>query len=106
MTAKVKSTSNKINQLLKSEHLEPKQEKALRSCAESYKIMIDVFVPKIDRALELGNPKFAEEGATSMGLDAKVCDEGFSGSTSPLTNENKALRDLADVTVAIVRLLL
>ncbi|XP_028798417.1 cell wall / vacuolar inhibitor of fructosidase 1-like [Neltuma alba] len=105
MTAKVKSTSNKINQLLKSGHLEPKQEKALRSCAESYKIMIDVFVPKIERALELGNPKLAE-GATPMGLDAKVCEEGFSGSTSPLTNENKALRDLADVTVAIVRLLL
>ncbi|XP_028756286.1 cell wall / vacuolar inhibitor of fructosidase 1-like [Neltuma alba] len=106
MTTKAKGTGYKIKQLLKSGHLEPKQEKALRYCADSYKNVIELYVPGIERALETGNPKFAEEGVVSTGMEAKDCEEEFSGSTSPLTKENNAMRDLAAVAVAIFRLLL
>ncbi|KAJ1406692.1 Pectinesterase inhibitor domain [Sesbania bispinosa] len=99
--AKSNSVLNKINQLLK----EGGEKKALSSCAFKYRVILEVDVPRATQALRFGDPKFAEQAANDSGLDAKSCEESFSGK-SPLTNENAFMRTVADVTSAIVKLLL
>lgn len=92
---------NKINQLLKGVG----DKKALSSCFDQYKAILEVDVPLAIQALNLGNPKFAESSTSDSANEATSCERGFSGK-SPLTNENNGVRDVAYVTTAIVRLLL
>ena len=106
MSPKVVAIRDKINQLLQSGHLDPKQEKVLRSCDETYKWVMENEFPKIKKMIELGDPKFAEEAAVEIGLEVKNCEEDFPSGTSPLTNENMATRDLADVDDGVIKLLL
>ena len=106
MKTKVKAISDKIVQLLNSGHLNPEVEKVLRSCEERIKIELETIFGTIEQGIKLGNPKFAEEGAVSIGIEAKNCEENFPNGTSPLTEENKDLRDVTDVAVAIIRIML
>ncbi|XP_054783989.1 cell wall / vacuolar inhibitor of fructosidase 1-like [Prosopis cineraria] len=103
--AKANGTSDKIKQLLGGGDLEPKQEKALKSCSERYEAVIKWDVPQAIGALN-GNPKFAEEAMQGAANEAFACESEFSGTTSLLTRENQAFRDLAVVAVAIIKLLL
>ncbi|TKY72473.1 Cell wall / vacuolar inhibitor of fructosidase 1 [Spatholobus suberectus] len=92
---------NKINQLLRGGG----EKRALSSCADKYRAILQGDVPQATQALQFGNPKFAEDAASDSAVEATSCEGGFSG-RSPLTNENNAMRDVANVTRAIVRLLL
>ncbi|XP_028753527.1 cell wall / vacuolar inhibitor of fructosidase 1 [Neltuma alba] len=104
--AKAKAASNRINQLLHRGRVGAKQEKALRSCAEMYKVVVENDVPEAIEALKKGDPKFGEDGVRDAQDEATYCEEEFSGVKSPLTRENNAVRNAAAVTVAIVRQLL
>ncbi|XP_061350417.1 cell wall / vacuolar inhibitor of fructosidase 1-like [Gastrolobium bilobum] len=99
--AKANDVSNKIKELLKGRG----DKKALTSCADNYSAILIGDIPEATQALQFGNPKFAENGVSDCTVEATSCEEGFNGK-SPLTNENNSMRDVADVTRAIVRLLL
>ncbi|KAJ1415131.1 Invertase/pectin methylesterase inhibitor domain superfamily [Sesbania bispinosa] len=101
MKAESNSVLNKIDKLIKGGG----EKKALSSCALKYRAILEVNVPRATQALRFGDPKFAEEAATDSGLDAKSCEESFSGK-SPLVVDNAFMRIVADVTSAIVKLLL
>ncbi|XP_027339316.1 cell wall / vacuolar inhibitor of fructosidase 1-like [Abrus precatorius] len=98
---KANEALNKINQLLKGKV----EKNALISCAGKYKAILEADVPQATEALKTGNPKFAEDAASDSAVEATSCEKGFSGK-SPLTNENNGMNDVANVTRAVVRLLL
>ena len=105
MLANEKATTDKIDQLLKSGHLDPKEEEALKYCDEQYKDAINT-IPVIENGISLGDPKYAEEGVISTQNEAQDCEGEFSKGTSPLTNENQKMIDLSVVTEAIIKILL
>ncbi|KAJ1414323.1 Pectinesterase inhibitor domain [Sesbania bispinosa] len=98
---KAKASLLIINQLLQ----EGGEKKALSSCFEKYRVILQGDVPQATQALQNGNPKFAESGAIDSGVEAISCEKSFSGK-SPLTDVNNIMHIAANVTVAIVRLLL
>jgi len=102
LKTKATETLNHIKALL---HGSPKLKRSLRSCADSYKAIIEGDVPEAIEALKKGNPKFAEQGANDAADEATSCEGRFSG-RSPLTDMNKAVHDVAAVAAAIVRNLL
>ncbi|TKY54271.1 Cell wall / vacuolar inhibitor of fructosidase 1 [Spatholobus suberectus] len=107
----VKVMKAKANDALKRIHelqrvgAEPKQRRALSSCADKYKAVLIADVPQATEALQKGDPKFAEDGANDAANEATYCESDFSGK-SPLTKQNNAMHDVAAVAAAIVRLLL
>ncbi|KAE8076647.1 hypothetical protein FH972_015283 [Carpinus fangiana] len=104
LKTKATETQNHINGLL---HGNPRLKRPLRSCADKYRAVIEDDIPEAVEALQKGNPKFAEQGANDAAGEAGSCEDGFSGSGgSPLTEKNKAVRDIAAVAAAIVRNLL
>ena len=105
MLAKEKPTLDKINQLLRSGHLDPVMEEALKYCAEHYQDAINT-IPVIQRAITLGDPKFAEEGAISTQNEAQICEGKFTKGTSPLSEENQYMIDITVVAEAIIKILL
>ena len=96
-----KQTLAKINQLVKGSP----QKGALSQCADQYKAIISADVPSATQALRTGNPKFAETGVADAAVEADGCERGFSGN-SPLTQQNRAMSDIANVARAIIRNLL
>ena len=99
--AKANDALNKIQKLLQGGG----EKNALNSCANKYKAILDGDVPQATQGLQFGNPKFAEDAASDSAVEATSCEQSFNGK-SPLTSENNGMRDAADVTRAIVRLLL
>ncbi|MCI43754.1 cell wall/vacuolar inhibitor of fructosidase 1-like, partial [Trifolium medium] len=91
---------NKIHQLIGKEPKEP-----LDNCADNYNTIVVADIAEATEALLKGNPKFAEDGANDAVIEARGCENGFSGK-SPLTAENNAMRDASAITAAIVRNLL
>ncbi|CAB4262519.1 unnamed protein product [Prunus armeniaca] len=99
--AKSTDTLNKINTLLKQRP----GNQALKSCARFYDTVVEALVPEAQQGFSLGNPKFAEQGMNDAAGEAETCEDGFSGK-SPLTDNNKAVHDIAAVAAAIARTLL
>ncbi|PRQ37181.1 putative pectinesterase inhibitor domain, Cell wall/vacuolar inhibitor of fructosidase [Rosa chinensis] len=97
--AKATDTVNHINDLLK----QTSGAQPLSSCLDVYNVVIQAKVPKAGEALSKGDPKFAEQGMNDVGLGADLCENSFSGSSSPLTYLNKTVRDVADMASAIVQ---
>ncbi|KAK7264741.1 hypothetical protein RJT34_32351 [Clitoria ternatea] len=101
--AKANSALQKIHELLREGG---DQKKALSSCGDRYRAVLEADVPQAIAALQKGDPKFAEDGANDAAVEATSCENTFSGKSSPLTHHNNAMRDAAATTAAIVRLLL
>ncbi|KAM0965822.1 hypothetical protein FF1_021775 [Malus domestica] len=97
---KATDTLNQINDLLKQRP----GDKSLSSCAEVYNTVITADVPEASQGFSLGNPKFAEQGMNDAAGEAVSCENGFSGS-SPLTDKNKSVHDVAAVAAAIAKTL-
>ncbi|KAK7400866.1 hypothetical protein VNO78_12174 [Psophocarpus tetragonolobus] len=91
----------KINKLLKGSG----DKQVLKSCAGAYHAILVGDVPMATQALQLGNPKFAEDAVADSSLEAMDCEEDFKGK-SPLTKENTYMRDVSDVARAVIRNLL
>ncbi|KAI4334777.1 hypothetical protein L6164_013487 [Bauhinia variegata] len=104
MKGRANDAMQKIIQLLQK-GTDPKQKKALSSCADDYKAILEADVPMAIEALEKGDPKFAEDGANDAALEANSCEENFAGK-SPITPYNEIMHDVAAVAAAIVRNLL
>ncbi|KAI9081155.1 hypothetical protein K1719_036914 [Acacia pycnantha] len=96
-TEKAKAARNRINQLLHRGGVGAKQEKALRSCGEMYKVVVENNVPEAIEALKKRDPKFDEDGARDVKDEATFCEDEFFGGKS--LRENNAVRDAADMTV-------
>ncbi|KAL6190819.1 hypothetical protein ACLB2K_037213 [Fragaria x ananassa] len=99
--AKATECANKINHLLKQRP----GDQALRSCKSNYNGVLVADVPVAIEALTKGVPKFAEQGMDDTVIEAKSCEDDFSG-RSPMTDLNNASQKLGAVAAAIVRLLL
>ncbi|CAI9293839.1 unnamed protein product [Lactuca saligna] len=86
----------------------PELTAALMQCGDVYNTIIHVDVPLTINALNLGNPKFGEDGMADITIESQTCERSFKehGQTSPLTNMNKDMKDVANVGRAIIRMLL
>ncbi|KAK7400692.1 hypothetical protein VNO78_11958 [Psophocarpus tetragonolobus] len=102
LKARSKEGANKVNQLLKSGGGDIK---VLNFCAEVYKLLLTANVPVAINALELGDPKFAENAVSDAALEVMNCEDDFHGK-SPLTKENTGTHDVSNVARAIIRNLL
>ncbi|KAF7837693.1 cell wall / vacuolar inhibitor of fructosidase 1-like [Senna tora] len=65
--ATAQQAQTKIQQELKGHG---SQKKALNSCAERYRAVVEGDVPEAIEALQKGDPKFAEQGANDAALEA------------------------------------
>ncbi|PWA67564.1 pectinesterase inhibitor domain-containing protein [Artemisia annua] len=100
-----KVTIKQINALKSSR---PKLRPALDNCAQVYDAVVKVDVPMAKDALNLGNPKFGEDGMADSVVESQACERSFKqhGMTSPMTKQNKAVEAVANVARAIIRMLL
>ena len=98
------SILSRINELLKKGGTDPHTRGALLDCIDKYNAVLKGDVPEAMEALEKGDYKFAEQGATDASLEARVCEENFE--TSPITNMNKLVHHVSLVAASIVRMLL
>lgn len=87
---------------------DPQMERALAYCAELYIPVVKYNLPQAIDALSKGQFAFAVDGLSDAAKEADACEKNFSGSMkSPLISDrNKILHSLSDVTVAIVKILL
>ena len=70
-----------------------------------YNVVVQAKIPEASEALTEGDdPKFAEQDMNDVGLEADLCENSFIGSSSsPLTDLNKTVRNVANVASAIVQ---
>ncbi|CAN0855290.1 Cell wall / vacuolar inhibitor of fructosidase 1 [Linum grandiflorum] len=85
---------------------EPSLKDPLTACANMYRVIVDDDVSVAINAVRLGDPKFGEGAMNDAGNEADSCERGFEQGESPLTELNKAVRKVADVASAIIRVLL
>ncbi|XP_061350343.1 cell wall / vacuolar inhibitor of fructosidase 1-like [Gastrolobium bilobum] len=95
--AKANDTMNKINELLKGGG----DKKALSSCADNYKAILEHDIPQAIEALQSGKPEVAEIGASHSVVEAMSCEYGFIA-ISPLFKENYDVSDAAEVAWEII----
>ncbi|KAI3522649.1 hypothetical protein L1887_00597 [Cichorium endivia] len=97
-----------LQQIVALKKSQPELTAALTQCGEVYKAVVDVDVPLSINALNLGNPKYAEDGMADTAVESQACERSFQdhAQTSPMTNANKAMEDVANVARAIIRMLL
>ncbi|KAL1320758.1 hypothetical protein HN51_065462 [Arachis hypogaea] len=92
---------NKIHQL--QQEATGKFKDALDSCIGHYNDRIlKGDVPQAISGIEANNPKFAESAVADAVIESYLCDEGFNNGNSPLINENKAVRDGANIARDII----
>ncbi|XP_065860188.1 cell wall / vacuolar inhibitor of fructosidase 1-like [Euphorbia lathyris] len=84
----------------------PDLEKPLKSCDSDYDAILTADVPEAIQALELGNPRFAEDGMNDVDIEATSCENEFGIEKSPLFDSNKLLTDISHVDSSIIRQLL
>lgn len=106
MKTQANNALDKIHHLLLQGSSEPALKQALNECAGRYRAIVEADVAQANAGLQKGDPKFAENGANDAAIEATSCEKSFEGKKSPLTNDNNAMHDVADITAAIVRLLL
>lgn len=103
--AKAKETLNHIHGLLKQSP-KPGDQQHLSSCGDNYNAILEGDIPEAIEALRTGNYKFAEQGTNDAANEADSCEKKFYSGTSPLTDFNKLVHDVAAITAAITRILL
>ncbi|CAN0855286.1 Cell wall / vacuolar inhibitor of fructosidase 1 [Linum grandiflorum] len=101
--AKATATLKEIEWLFANE---PSLKDPLTACANMYRVIVDDDVSVAINAVRLGDPKFGEGAMNDAGNEADSCERGFEQGESPLTELNKAVRKVADVASAIIRVLL
>lgn len=79
--------------------------KPLDECSLRYKTIVDVDVHTAIIAVK-GNPKFAEGAIVDAGVEASICEGGFTKGQSTLTSLTQRMEKICDVTRAIIRILL
>ncbi|PON93147.1 Pectinesterase inhibitor domain containing protein [Trema orientale] len=105
LTAKARETLNHIHELLEQSP-KPDQKQPLSCCNNYYEAILEGDVPEAIEALTKGNYKFAEQGSDDAAIEAELCEKKFASGTSPLTDMNKVVHDVAAVTAAMTRILL
>ena len=97
-----------IKQIKDMKSSRPELGPALDYCAQVYDTVVKVNVPEANDALKLGNPKFGEDGMADSAVESQACERSFKehGMTSPMTEQNKAVENVANVARAIIRMLL
>ncbi|XP_061990507.1 cell wall / vacuolar inhibitor of fructosidase 1 [Rosa rugosa] len=95
-------TLDYIHGLLKQSPEEDLQ-KPLANCAELYIPVVKYTLPQSIDALSNGHYGFANYGISDAAKEAEACEKGFSGE-SPLTDRNTLVSSLAEVAVAIIKL--
>ena len=68
---------SRINELLKKGGADQHIRGALLACIDKYNAVLKGDVPEAMEALEEGDYKFAEQGATDASLEARLCEENF-----------------------------
>lgn len=98
---KAKSTAGieSMNELSRSS---PILKRRLSECLESYKIILNDFIPEAEQ----GPPKFAEDGMNGVAEVTEKCVKNFQGLQAPLPSTNKLVHDLSLVAASIIRTLL
>lgn len=97
--------SGEAKKTLKQVELLAGKDRRYKTCLDAYNIVVDADVPEILQATP-GNPKFAEQGANDVGVEAESCGKSIKGSKSDIGDRNKFVHDWSLVVSAIVRLLL
>ena len=105
VAAKTKETLNHIYKLLKQSP-KPDHQLSLSYCANNYEAVLKGDIPEAIEALRTGNYKFAEQGSDDAANEVDLCENKFLPGTSPLTDMNKVVHDVAALTAAITRILL
>ena len=97
---------NYIEGLIKQTQ-DPEEERALADCAELYIPVVKYVLPQAIEAPSRGQVGFAKYNIADVGKQADNCEKGFSGTSakSPLTDRNKLVRNLSDIVVAIINVL-
>ncbi|XWS08469.1 hypothetical protein CRYUN_Cryun40dG0004900 [Craigia yunnanensis] len=106
VNSKATATLNQITGLLKIAK-DPNLRKALQRCVDSYNTIVKADIPVAIEAILKGNPNFAVDSATDAANEAQVCEKSFANPPkSPISDSNKAMRDLTAVLESIASLLL
>ncbi|KAJ4822086.1 hypothetical protein Tsubulata_031767 [Turnera subulata] len=98
---KATETAKIIGQQLKSK---PELKQALTNCASQYDTILTATIPSATQAVELGDPKFGEDGMKGTAEAAQECEDGFGGK-STITSANQFVHDISTIGAAMIRLL-
>ncbi|XP_076932938.1 cell wall / vacuolar inhibitor of fructosidase 1-like [Bidens hawaiensis] len=81
---------------------------ALVYCSEVYHAVVDAQVPSSKEALHRGVFRSAESVMADTAVESEACEKSFGehGQTSPMTDSNNSMTDVANVVGAIIRMLL
>lgn len=106
--AKAKAVTNlkHIKELLKRSTTTGKVKQALSYCVDYYNTIVEADVQVATDALQKGDYKFAEQYSNDAGIEANECENGFSGTSSPLTSMNRIMHDVSAISAALVRVLM
>ncbi|KAM7280662.1 hypothetical protein ACFE04_007796 [Oxalis oulophora] len=104
---KASSTKANITTLLKNASLNKEDQlvRSLNCSAELYDMIINYDLPEINEAVTKGDPKFGQDAANDIALEADTCEKCFL-KTSPIYDQNKFVHDFSLVLSAIIQMLL
>ncbi|KAJ0714955.1 putative pectinesterase inhibitor domain, Cell wall/vacuolar inhibitor of fructosidase [Helianthus annuus] len=97
-----------LRQVVDLKNSQPELTPALDICAKVYHAVVDSDVLSSREALRDGVAKFAEDGMADSAVEAQACERSFGehGQSSPITDSNSIMNDVANVVRAIIRMLL
>uniref|UniRef100_A0A803Q4Q2 Pectinesterase inhibitor domain-containing protein n=1 Tax=Cannabis sativa TaxID=3483 RepID=A0A803Q4Q2_CANSA len=80
---------------------------ALDQCALNYGAILNGDIPQATEAFTKGDFKFAQQGSDDAANEANLCENEFTPSgSSPITQMNKDVHDVAVVTSSMAKMLL
>ncbi|XP_022004858.2 cell wall / vacuolar inhibitor of fructosidase 1 [Helianthus annuus] len=97
-----------LRQVVDLKNSQPELTPTLDICTEVYNVVVDSDVQSSREALRGGLCKFAEDGMADSAVEAQACERSFGehGQSSPITDSNNIINDVANVVRAIIRMLL
>ncbi|KAM6565748.1 hypothetical protein CsatA_024876 [Cannabis sativa] len=113
--SKAQATLDRINQLLKQQKSSSTStgtttstlKQALDHCALNYGAILNGDIPQATEAFTKGDFKFAQQGSDDAANEANLCENEFTPSgSSPITQMNKDVHDVALVTSSMAKMLL
>ncbi|KAJ4836092.1 hypothetical protein Tsubulata_029658 [Turnera subulata] len=93
-------------QLLINQTTDSDLERRLDYCGEVYIQVVEYILPQAIDALVKGQYGFADYGMSDAGSETDSCQDKISKFKLPVTDRNKLVHDLAEVTEAICKILL
>ncbi|XP_071722177.1 cell wall / vacuolar inhibitor of fructosidase 1-like [Rutidosis leptorrhynchoides] len=100
------STKDKISSLLKNTPSTDRQlVKSLKCSEELYNLIVTADIPEIIEAVTKGDPKFGQDGADDVSLEADTCQKCFLNS-SPIHQRNMFVHDFSVVLSSMIQMLL